>query len=412
MKKPEILSPIQDIMSLQAAINAGADAVYFGVHGYNMRVTAKNFTLDDLPKITEIAHKAKIKAYLALNTIIYEDELNEMRNVLQKAKEANVDAIICWDLAVVQAAQEIGHEIHLSTQASVSNSHTAKFYKDLGIARIVLARECTLEDIKKIREKVNIEIEAFIHGAMCVSISGRCFMSQFSTGNSANRGACRQPCRRNYFIKDVEGEFEYEVGPNYVLSPKDVCTLPFIEQLIFSGIESFKIEGRNKSPEYVSDVTSVYREIVDLVWDNKDKQDDKMFKKELAEMKKRSMKKLERVFNRGFSDGFYMGKPLNEWTKSYGNESTERKIFLGKLINYYNKIGVAELKITTKESVEIGDEIFIQGPKTGITRMTINSMEIEHTPVTQAIQGNTVALKTNVLVRTNDEVYLVRKIEK
>ena len=212
-------------------------------------------------------------------------------------------------------------------------------------------------------------------------------------------------------IKDVEGEFEYEVGPNYVLSPKDVCTLPFIEKLVFSEIESFKIEGRNKSPEYVSDVTSVYREIVDIIWDNKDRQFDKTFQKNLAETKDRLTKKLERVFNRGSSDGFYMGKPLNEWTKSYGSEATERKIFLGKLTNYYSKIGVAEFKITAKESVKIGDEVFIQGPNTGIIRMPITSMEIEHEPIEQATQDDTVAIKTSVPVRTNDEIYLTRKLE-
>ncbi len=408
MKKPEILSPIQDFMSLQAAIDAGADAVYFGVHGYNMRVTAKNFTTEDLPKITEKTREAGIRAYLALNTIIYEDELDGMRRVLQKAKDAQVNAIICWDLAVVQAAKEIGHEVHLSTQASVSNSHAAQFYKDLGLTRIVLARECSLDDIKKIRKNVDVEIEAFVHGAMCVSISGRCFMSEFSTCNSANRGACRQPCRRNYIIKDVEGEFEYEVGPNYVLSPKDLCTLPFIEKLVFAGIESFKIEGRNKSPEYVSSVTSAYREIVDFVWVYKDNQDSGVFKKELADMKERLLEKVEKVFNRGLSDGFYMGKPLNAWTESYGSEATERKSFLGKLTNYYSKLNVAEFKITTKESVAIGDEIYIQGPKTGIIRMTIESMETNHTAVKKASQGEEIAIKVPSAVRTNDEVYLIR----
>ena len=203
MKKPEVLAPVQDFTSLKAAIDAGADAVYFGIRGFNMRATAKNFTVKDLPKITKIARKAGVKTYLALNTIIYENELEKMQGVLRKAKNAKIDAVICWDLSVAQAAKKIGLEIHLSTQASISNSKTALFYKNLGITRIVLARECSLEQIKKIKKKTKMEIETFVHGAMCVSISGRCFMSQFSTGNSANRGECSQPCRRNYIIKDV-----------------------------------------------------------------------------------------------------------------------------------------------------------------------------------------------------------------
>ena len=411
MKKPEILSPVQDIVSLKAAIDAGADAVYFGIRGFNMRVTAKNFTVEDLPKITKIARGAGVRTYLALNTIIYEEEIDEMRDILQKAKETGVDAVICWDLSVIQAAKDIGLETHLSTQASVSNSEAALFYKNLGITRIVLARECSLEQIKKIKEKTGIEIETFIHGAMCVSISGRCFMSQFSTGNSANRGACRQPCRRNYMIKDVEEEFEYEVGPDYVLSPKDLCTLPFIEKLVFSGIDCFKIEGRNKSPEYVSDTTAVYRKIVDFIWDNKDKQGDKTFQKDLAEIKKRLIKKLERVFNRGFSDGFYMGKPLNSWTDSYGSAATERKIFLGKITHVYDKIKVAELKIETDKPLHVGDEIFIQGANTGNFRTVVRSMEIEHKKVKQAEQGNFVAIKIDKKVRCNDVVYQVEKIK-
>ena len=407
MKKPEILSPIQDFTSLHAAIDAGADAVYFGIQGFNMRATAKNFTVEDLPKIAEITHGAGVKIYLALNTIVYEEEIEKMRHILQKAKEVNVNAIICWDLAVIQAARKIGLEVHLSTQASVSNSQAALFYKDLGITRIVLARECSLEQIKQIKEKADVEIETFVHGAMCVSISGRCFMSQFSTGNSANRGVCRQPCRRNYMIKDVEGEFEYEIGPNYVLSPKDLCTLPFIEKLVFAGIDCFKIEGRNKSPEYVSDTTAVYRKIVDFVWENRDKQDDKVFQKELADLKEKLLPKLERVFNRGLSSGFYLGKPINEWTKSYGNEGTERKIFLGKLTHFYDKIKVAELKISTDKTLQVGDNILIQGSRTGNYRTTIRSMEIEHEQVKKASQGDTVAIKLDIKVRCNDMFFCV-----
>ncbi|MBP9760265.1 MAG: U32 family peptidase [Candidatus Pacebacteria bacterium] len=408
MKKPEILSPIQDFTSLTTAIQAGADAVFFGVRGYNMRVTAKNFTIEDLPKITEIAHQAGVKAYLALNTIIYEEELAGMEAVLQNAFDAGVDAVICWDLAVIEKARAIGLNVHLSTQASVANSESALFYKKLGITRVVLARECSLEQIMQIKEKADVEIETFIHGAMCVSVSGRCFLSQFSTCHSANRGDCRQPCRRSYLIKDVENEFEYEIGPNYVLSPKDLCTLPFIEQLVFSGIDCFKIEGRNKSPEYVHDVTSVYREAVDFVWANKDRRENEDFKKELIVLKEKLIPKLERVFNRGFSSGFYLGKPLNEWSGVSDSVATEKKVHVGKVTNFYGKVGVAEVLIETPVTLAVGDVLLIQGPTTGSVRVTIASMEIEHTPVFTAGQGEVVAIKIDARVRFND---MVRKVE-
>ena len=409
MKKPEVLAPIQDFMSLNAAIEAGADAVFFGVRGYNMRVNAKNFTVEDLPEIAKIAHKAQVKIYLALNIIVYEEEIEGMDAILVKAKEAGVDAIICWDLSVVRRAKKIGLEVHLSTQASVSNSEAALFYKELGISRIVLARECNIEQITEIRKKADIEIEAFIHGAMCISVSGRCFLSQFTTCKSANRGECTQPCRRNYMIKDTSSDTEYEIGPNYVLSPKDLCTLPFIEKLVFSGIDSFKIEGRNKSVEYVGAVTSAYREIVDFIWGNKDNQEDDSFKKELEEIKERLMKSVGAVFNRGFSDGFYMGRPLNEWANASGNVGTEKKKELGKVTNFYKKIEVVEFIITTDEIVKIGDEIYIQGQQTGTYRAVIESMEINHKKVQQAKQGDAIAIKVSKQVHVNDLVYIIEK---
>jgi U32 family peptidase len=404
MQKPEILSPIQDYTSLTAAVEAGADAIFFGVIGFNMRVTAKNFTVADIEKVVAYAHAHAVKAYLALNTIIYQEEIAEMRTVLETAKKAGLDAVICWDFAVIQIAREIGLPVHLSTQASVANAESALFYKNIGIERIVLARECSLEQIKEIKEKADVEIETFIHGAMCVSISGRCFMSQFSTCHSANRGECRQPCRRNYMIKDVEGEYEFEVGQNYVLSPKDLCALPFLEELVFAGIDCFKIEGRNKSAEYVSQVTSVYREVVDFIWDNKDKKDTKECMEELAVLKARHMESLSRVFTRGFSNGFYMGKPLNEWTNKYGSVGTERKIYLGKIVNVYKKINVAELKIETNETLSVGDEVYIQGDTTGIIRTKIESMEMEHMQVKSAKQGDMVAVKVEHELHRGDTV--------
>lgn len=411
MQKPEILSPIQDFTSLTAAIDAGADAVFFGVVGYNMRVTAKNFTISDIPKITTIAKKANIKTYIALNTIIFDEQKEEMREILHICKNAGVDAVICWDHAVIDSALEIKLPVHVSTQASVANVSAAKFYKDLGVERIVLARECTLEQIQAIREQVGIEIEVFIHGAMCVSISGRCFMSQFSTGHSANCGECRQPCRRNYMIRDTDGEYEFEVGQNYVLSAKDLCTLPFIEELVYAGIDCFKIEGRNKSAEYVKEVTSVYREVVDFIWEYKDKKDSTVFQEKLVALKAHHMEELGRVFTRGFSNGFYLGKPINEWTDRYGNTGTERKIYIGKVVNVYKKIGVMEVKIETDETLSIDDEVYIQGEKTGSVRQSVTSMEIEHEKVHQAKQGDTVAIQITADARKRDSIFRIHTVK-
>ncbi len=404
LEKPEILSPIQDLTSLRAAIDAGADAVFFGVQGYNMRVSAKNFTLEDIATVTTIAHEAGVKAYLALNTIIYQEELAGMEAVLKSAKSAQVDAVICWDLAVVEKAREIGLTVHVSTQASVANAESALFYKRLGATRVVLARECNLEQIVAIKEKAGIEVETFIHGAMCVSVSGRCFLSQFATCHSANRGACLQPCRRRYLIKDADSDLEYELGPEYLLSPKDLCALPFIEKLVLAGIDCFKIEGRNKSPEYVHDVTSVYREAVDFVWDNKEHLHEKECMEQLTQLKERLLPKLERVFNRGFSSGFYLGKPIDEWSRAADSQATERKVHVGEVVHYYAKPGVAEVMILTDETLSIGDAILVQGPTTGSVRATIESMEVEHVQVDCATKGRTVAIKIATRVRPHDAV--------
>ncbi|MFH1456961.1 MAG: peptidase U32 family protein [Patescibacteria group bacterium] len=411
--KPELLAPIQDFISLQAAIQGGCDAVYFGVRGFNMRAGAKNFTVADLKKIAGICHKNKIRAYLAVNTIIYQDELKNIESILKKARAAGVDAIICWDMAVLQTAKKLGHKIHLSTQASISNSAAAEFYKAAGVERIILARECLLGDIKKINmalnpmgKKIAIGLEIFIHGAMCVSVSGRCFLSGFNYGKSANRGECLQSCRRRYLIKEIEEGKEFEIGEDYVLSPKDLCALPFIEKLFQSGAVSFKIEGRNRSPEYVRTVTGVYRRAIDEYFENNKKKD---FKKRFEALKTELLRELKTVYNRDFSDGFYLGKPVNQWTHSYGSRATEKKIHLGKVVHFYNKISVAEIAIQAGKNLKAGDEIYIQGPATGVFRQKVNSMESEHRQIKKAGQGDIVAIKTNKLVRANDLAYKIVK---
>jgi len=457
--KPELLSPVFDFVSLRAAIDAGADAVYFGVKELNMRATAKNFELGQLKNAVEICHKGKIKAYLALNTIVYDTELHLLEKIIGAAKKAKVDSIICWDPSVISAAKKAKIPIHISTQASVSNTDSARFYKKLGAERIVLARELSLKQISEIRKKADVWVECFIHGAMCVSVSGSCFMSQFVFGRSANRGDCLQPCRRKYFvkslnnggstdfslrsksyspprrgqrkicdfpscarfarqqpparrpprngcfegsnktclIKDVEEGYELELGQDYVMSPKDLCTLPFIEKLIEAGIDSFKIEGRARSPEYVKVVTECYREALDAYFD----------KKLTQQLKTRLMKRLGTVYNRGFSPGFYLGKPIDRWTTP-DTKATEKKIFVGVVGNYYPEPGVAEI-ILQSGGIKLGDKIMFQGPTTGVFEQKAESMQISHKHVKEALKGKSVGIKVLKNVRKNDKVFIVKE---
>ncbi|MFH1838238.1 MAG: U32 family peptidase [Candidatus Kuenenbacteria bacterium] len=408
VKKPELLAPVQDWTSLTAAIKNGADAVFFDIKGFNMRAGAKNFTTKDLLKITKIAQKNKIKTYLAINTIIYEEEIKKVEKILIKAKKAKIDAIICWDFAVIQMAKKLKIKIHISTQASIANSKTAEFYRKLGAKRIILARECSLKQIKEIKKHTKAEIEIFIHGAMCISISGRCFLSQFLYGKSANRGECSQPCRKKYIIKEVDGEQELELGENYILSPKNLRTINFIEKIIDVGVDCLKIEGRNRSPEYVAVVTKAYRTIIDFIFSAKKR--DKKFKKELINLKNSLSKKLDAVYHRGNSSGFFLGKPINELTSYCENQAIQKKVHVGKVLKYYKKIGVAEIIIQGNIKIKIGDTIIFQGPTTGSMEEKIMSMEKNHQSIEKAQKGEKIAIKIKFIVRKNDQVYLTKKI--
>ncbi len=410
--KPEILSPAGDWTSLNAAIDGGCDAVYFGIKGLNMRAGAKNFLPTDMKAIVRHCNKHDVKSYLALNTIVYEDELPKIKDLLNIAKLAGVDAVICWDLGVVNEAKRKGIDIHLSTQMSVANSESIiHFYEHLGIRRFVLARECTLNHIRQIQKRLSkrlgerageIEIECFVHGAMCVSISGRCFLSTFLYGKSANRGECLQPCRREYTIRDKDEKYNLTLGNNYILSPKDLCTLPFLEKLIEAKINSFKIEGRNRSPEYVYTVTKAYREAVDYYFENRNSP---QFKKDFDKLKTRLLARLEKVFNRGFSSGFYMGQPINQWTDGGGNKSPTKKEYVGIITKYYRRIGVAEIKIEAK-GINSGDRLIIQGPSTGVVIQTASSLEKEHEKISSAKKGETIACKVIKRVRPKDRVFV------
>jgi putative protease len=396
--KPEILSPAAGFDSLKAAVDAGADAVYFGVKEFNMRANARNFKLSELKKAVDFCHENKVKAYLALNTIIYENETAKIKKILKKAKQAKIDAVILWDMAVLEEAKKLKLNIHLSTQASVSNSSAANLYKKLGVKRIILARECTLRQIKEIKKHSKIEIETFIHGAMCVSVSGRCFLSQEIFGRSANRGDCLQPCRREYNIEDAEEKHKLKLGKNYVMSPKDLCSLPFIGELIKSGITAFKLEGRNRSPEYVKTVTSVYRNAID-----------DYFAKKLTKKKiENYIKKLKTVYNRGFSSGFFLGMPTAKgFTDVYGSKATTRKQYIGFVKNYYRNVNAAEIKLEAG-GIKVGDKLLIIGNKTGVAEETVSSIQINKKPAKKAEKGKRAGIKTKSQVRENDKVYVIK----
>ncbi len=405
---PEIMAPAGDFVCLSAALNAGADAVYFGVKGFNMRAGAKNFGASEIREVARLCHRKGVKAYITLNTIYYESELKKLDALLKKIAAAKIDAVIAWDFSVISAAKKYGLEVFLSTQASVSNSASVLEYrKKFGIKRFVLARECSIDDILKIKKAVareigaknEIKIEVFAHGAMCVSQSGRCFMSTFACGKSANRGECLQPCRREYSIKSANGD-EFVVGNGYVMSPKDLCVIPFLEKLFEAGVDSMKIEGRNRNPEYVFATVSAYKKLRDFYFS---KRKDKNFKTEFESLKKSAMDEAAKVFNRGFSDGFFMGKPVGDWT-SDGNRATTKKRIVGHVEKFFPKISVAEISVDAAP-VSVGDKIQIEGEKSGFVEMEIESMQIAGKPAQTAKKGERVGIKVPSPLRRLDRIY-------
>ena len=398
--KPELVSPAGNWSSLYSAVEAGADSIYFGVKGMNMRQAADNFDIQEMKKIMRFLHKKGKRGYLALNIIIYNNELGKVKRILKAAANSKVDSVILWDMAVLSAAKENGLKVHLSTQASVSNFAALKFYHSLGVRRIVLARECTLLDIKDImqkikKEKINCEIEAFIHGAICVSVSGRCFLSQSSFAKSANRGECLQPCRRKFVITSAEDGSSYVLGKDYVLSTRDLCTMGFIDSLIESGIKAFKIEGRMRSPEYVSGVTACYRTAIDAFTQ----------KRLTKKLKKDLIKKLTKNYNRGFSEGFYFGQPDD---LGGHHKRTYEKIYLGDVRKFYRKLGVAEILIRNKD-LRPNTKILITGKTTPASFAKVSEMEIDHKPVYFADKGKAVGVKLPFIVRPNDKVFIWRE---
>jgi putative protease len=397
MRKPELIAPAGDFVALQAALDGGCDAVYLGVDELNMRANARNFCLEDLAKVSDRAKQYSCKVRLTLNTIVFPAELARLREILLGARPY-VDSVICWDFAVIELCNELSIPFHVSTQASVANEKAALFYKRLGARRIVLARECTLADVRSIREEAGIEVETFVHGAMCVSVSGRCFLSQFQTGKSANRGACIQQCRREYEVRDVENEASYRLGTDYVMSAKDICTISFMDRLVEAKIDAFKIEGRNRNPEYVATVTSCYREAIDAVFSGS------FSEKLVAEWRER----LRRVFNRGFSEGFFFNRPITSFTENSANQAETEKVYVGKITNFYKKAGVAEILVQDRPFC-VGDLLCVQGETTGNLFLTVQEVRVNGEVVESAQKGVcTVALDSEQFVRVNDRVFRLR----
>ncbi|MFA5264275.1 MAG: peptidase U32 family protein [Opitutaceae bacterium] len=411
---PELLAPAGDWNTLHAALDAGADAIYFGVRGFNMRASARNFTARDLPRLAAFCHERGAKAYLTANTLVFEGELKRLRALLAAARAAGIDGVIASDFAVISEAVRLGLKVHASTQMSVGNSAALLALHALGLRRFVLARECSLADIRRIKRELRsalgkkaaeaVGIEVFAHGAMCVSVSGRCFMSEYQTGKSANRGACTQPCRREYrILGDTEGQ-EWVFGQGYVLSPKDLCALPFLEKLIEAGVDSLKIEGRMRSPEYVSIVVSAYRRALDFCgkeWGHPG------WRKRLEALKAGLMIELQSVYNRGFSSGFYHGKPVNEWASGPGSVATKRRYFVGRVLNYYRKSAVAEIEVLDA-GFEFGDELITEGKTTRFFQQKAGLLRKDDQTLKRAQAGERITLPMLHPVRRNDKFYVLK----
>ena len=405
-KQIEIMAPAGNFECLMAAIQGGANSVYFGVGNLNMRShSANNFTNEDLPEVVRICREHGVKTYLTLNIVVYQTEMEDVRKALQAAKDAGISAVIASDMAVIQMARSMGIEIHISTQMNISNFEAAKFYARFADV-IVLARELTLPQIKEISQKIEEEhvcgpsgellrLELFVHGALCMSISGKCYLSLQEYGASANRGSCYQLCRRGYRVTDLETGRELDIENKYIMSPKDLCTIEFIDKIIASGITVFKIEGRARSAEYVKIVTAAYRQAADSVVEGK-------YEDELKQVLK---DKLSGVFNRGFWDGYYQGARLGQWSEVYGNKASRKKVYAAKVTNYFSKLGVAEILVEAGE-INVGDEILIIGPSTGCIENTVSEIRVDLKPVQKAVKGDLCSIPIAEKLRRSDKLYI------
>lgn len=403
----ELMAPAGNFESLQAAIDNGADSVYFGVDQLNMRARSTvNFSVDDLPEIARRCKAKNVRTYLTLNTIIYDHDLSVVKTLLSKAKEAGLTAVIASDQAVIASARAIGLEVHISTQLNVTNIETVKFYS-LFADTIVLSRELSLRQVKKITEAIEreqvkgpsgnlVEIEIFGHGALCMAVSGKCYLSLHSHNSSANRGACKQNCRKKYTVIDQESGFEIEIDNEYMMSPKDLCTIDFLDQVIDAGAKVLKIEGRGRAPEYVATVIRTYREAIDAIAEGT------YSKEKVAEW----MVALETVYNRGFWSGYYLGQKLGEWSDNPGSNATQKKVYVGKAAHYFQKASIGEFKIEAYD-IKVGDRILITGPSTGAQELTVDTLFVNEQPAEKATKGDDCTLKLPFRVRLSDKMYKI-----
>ncbi|MBU1719337.1 MAG: U32 family peptidase [Bacteroidetes bacterium] len=404
----EITAPVGSMESLAAAVQAGAGSIYFGMGKLNMRSRSSvNFTFDDLPKIMAICKKHSMKAYLALNTVIFDEEITEMRKTADEAKKHGVDAIIATDLAVMEYVRSIGMPVHISTQHSVSNYEAVKFFSQYADV-IVLARELTLDQVKNIADRIReenltgpsgnlVKLEMFVHGALCMAISGKCYLSLDNMGFSGNRGACLQLCRRSYIVTDKEEGFEFEVDNEYIMSPKDLNTIGFIDKILATGVSVLKIEGRGRPADYVKTVVQCYQEAVAAV------EDGSFSPEKVTGWNAR----LATVFNRGFWDGYYMGAKLGEWDEKYGSRATVEKSYCAKVNNYFSKLGVAEIKMETGR-IETGNKLMIIGPTTGVVEFELDEIRTDRIVVNSAEKGDVCSIPVPELVRRGDKLFLLK----
>ena len=401
------MAPVGSYEALAAAIQAGAGSVYFGIGKLNMRSrSAKNFTLDDLRQLAETCNEHGVKSYVTVNTVIYDEEMEEMRQLLDAIKANGISAIIASDQSVIQYARQIGVEVHMSTQCNITNLEAVRYYSQFADV-MVTARELNIDQVKHITEEIEhqqirgphgnlVRIEVFCHGALCMAISGKCNLSQDLFNSSSNRGACLQLCRRGYEVREREEGYELALDNEYIMSPKDLCTLPFLDRVLEAGVEVLKIEGRGRSPEYTKMTVEVYHEAVNAIREG-------TFTQEKIDA---WMERLKSVYNRGFWEGYYLGRRTFEWSKQYGSQATQTKEFIGTVTNYFSKIGVAEIRVETHD-LNVDGTIMIIGPTTGVYEDSISEIRLDDGPVPQAVKGDICSIPVKAVVRRGDKVYKI-----
>lgn len=407
----EIMAPVGSWESLAAALSAGADAVYFGIEGLNMRSrSSANFTMDDMDNIVAECNRHGVKSYLTVNTVVYDSDISLLHNIIDRAKQAGISAIISADMAAILYARQIGQEVHISTQVNVANADAVRFYSQFADV-MVLARELNMEQVKGITDQIRdedikgpngepVRIEMFCHGALCMAVSGKCYMSLHQMNSSANRGACNQICRRAYVVTDKDTGQELEVDNQYIMSPKDLKTIHFLNKMVDAGVRVFKIEGRARGPEYVKEVVECYNQALQAICDGTYDEE------KIAQWDER----LSRVFNRGFWDGYYLGQRLGEWSSKYGPSSSRVKVYAAKAIRYFSKIGVAEFKLESSE-LAVGDEVVITGPTTGALIFKVDEIRVDLQAVEKAVKGDRFSIPVPERVRPNDRLYIWRTVE-